>query len=171
MLILTLRVHALYYDKSRLIIGFVAFILVAETATNVYLLIHAIRMPMPRFSLSLNRRLMFHSRQSAVPHQKYQDQVHCEYISALVSCRLTLLIACSMIYNAGAAGAVASAWIPLFYDTVVMLLTMYITVPTIRRSAKGFIVWTIFRDGLLYYAYVHWLPRACCSLRCYVFPG
>ena len=40
----TLRVHALYYNKSRLIIAFVAFILLAETATNVYLLIYAGRM-------------------------------------------------------------------------------------------------------------------------------
>lgn len=37
------RIHALYYDKSRLVIGTVAFILIAETGTNIYLLIGASR--------------------------------------------------------------------------------------------------------------------------------
>lgn len=36
-----LRVHALYFHKSRLFIAFVAFILLAETIANVYLLIYA----------------------------------------------------------------------------------------------------------------------------------
>ena len=40
-LIASHRIHALYYDKSRLVIGIVAFILVAETGTNIYLIVGA----------------------------------------------------------------------------------------------------------------------------------
>ena len=51
-LTLTLRVHALYYDKSRLVVAFVAFILLAETGTNVYLLMYAGRMSISSFLLA-----------------------------------------------------------------------------------------------------------------------
>jgi hypothetical protein len=59
-----------------------------------------------------------------------------------------------MIFNSGTAGSVASAWIPLFYDTVVLLFTLHVTVPSIRRSERGFIVRVILKDGLLYYAVI-----------------
>jgi len=111
-----IRLHALYYDKSRLVLAFMAFILVAETATNVYLLIHAI----------------------PVEHRIYQDQVH----------------ACTMIFNSNRVVSAGSAWIPLLYDTLVLVLTLYITIPSIRRSSEGFIVRTILKDGLSYYAVI-----------------
>ena len=37
------RINALYYDKSRLVVAFMACILLAETVINVYLLVYAIR--------------------------------------------------------------------------------------------------------------------------------
>jgi len=73
-----------------------------------------------------------------VLHYIYQTQVH----------------SCSMIYHSGPAGSAASAWIPLLYDTIVLLLTLYITVPSIRRDGRGHIVRTIFTDGLLYYGVI-----------------
>ena len=57
-----------------------------------------------------------------------------------------------MIFHSGKFGA-ASAWFPLLFDTLVLILTLYVTVPSIRRNTPGNIVRTIFRDGLLYYAY------------------
>jgi hypothetical protein len=62
-----------------------------------------------------------------------------------------------MIYNSNGVLSAGSAWIPLLYDTLVLLLTIYITVPSIRRSGEGFIVRTILRDGLTYYACVFYL--------------
>jgi len=59
-----------------------------------------------------------------------------------------------MIYGSTKVLSAASAWIPLLYDTFVLLLTLYVTVPSIRRSEKGFIVRTILRDGLRYYAVI-----------------
>jgi hypothetical protein len=72
--------------------------------------------------------------------------------------------------------ASATAWIPLLYGTIVLLLTMYRVVPPIRHKEAGHIVQTIFKvrkfgllviprhnsrycisqDGLLYYGYVHY---------------
>jgi len=115
-LMMRIRVYALYYNKSRLVIAFVAFILLAETAANVYLLIYA----------------------GPVIHYIYQTKQH----------------SCGMIFHSGPAGSAASAWIPLLYDTIVLILTLYVTVPSIRRSKKGYIVRTIFRDGLLYYGVI-----------------
>jgi hypothetical protein len=64
-----------------------------------------------------------------------------------------------MIFHSGKAGSAASAWIPLLYDTVVLLLTLYITLPSIREYESGaivrnYLVQTIFTDGILYYWYV-----------------
>jgi hypothetical protein len=42
----------MYYNKSRLVIAFIAFILLAETVTNVYLLVHAGRTPIFKKILS-----------------------------------------------------------------------------------------------------------------------
>lgn len=115
-LMMLIRLHALYYDKSRLVVVFVAFILLGETVANVYLLVHAL----------------------AVPHWKVQDIVH----------------SCSMIFGSVGAGSAASAWIPLLYDTIILLLTLHVTVPSIRRSERGFIVRTILKDGLRYYVVI-----------------
>ena len=72
----------------------------------------------------------------------------------LMCCLSIFLIACSMIYGSPKVLSAASAWIPLLYDTIVLLLTLYVTVPSIRRSEKGFIVRTILTDGLKYYAVI-----------------
>ena len=45
----------------------------------------------------------------------------------------------------------ASAYLPLLYDTVVVLLTIYRTVGQIRQRTAGKIMRVLLRDGLLYY--------------------
>lgn len=35
------RINALYHDRSRLVVGIVAFILAVETGTNIYLIMGA----------------------------------------------------------------------------------------------------------------------------------
>jgi len=115
-LMMLIRINALYYNKSRLVVPFMASILLAETVINIYLLVYAI----------------------PVEHWNIQNQVH----------------SCSMIYGSPKVLSSAAAWIPLLYDTIVLLLTLYVTVPSIRRSERGFIVRTILTDGLRYYAVI-----------------
>lgn len=47
--------------------------------------------------------------------------------------------------------AAASAWIPLLYDTIIFALTLFRTVPPIRREEASYIVKRLLEDGLLYY--------------------
>jgi len=62
---------------------------------------------------------------------------------------------CTMIFDGGLNRLAATAWvwIPLLYDTVVLLFVLYRTIPSIRNKEleAGQIVRTIFHDGLLYY--------------------
>ena len=50
----------------------------------------------------------------------------------------------------------ASAYLPLLYDTVVVLLTIYRTVGQIRQRTAGKIMRVLLRDGLLYYRSVQY---------------
>ena len=64
-----------------------------------------------------------------------------------------------MIFHSPKVLSAASAWIPLLYDTVVLFLTLYITLPSIRKNEHGslahsYVVDTIFKDGILYYVCV-----------------
>ena len=49
--------------------------------------------------------------------------------------------------------ASASAWIPLLYDTIIFGLTLYRTVPPIRREEASYIIKRLLEDGILYYRY------------------
>ena len=69
------RVHALYKNKSPLAIAAVASILMAETVTNVYLLVYAGRMCS---IFSSDERPISFFPNLAVLHNKYQTRVHCE---------------------------------------------------------------------------------------------
>ncbi|THU77465.1 hypothetical protein K435DRAFT_846182 [Dendrothele bispora CBS 962.96] len=69
--------------------------------------------------------------------------------------------ACTMIFtNVGSGIASSAAWIPLIYDTVVLLLTVYKTLPGLfRKTGKVPGTFEIMRrmleDGLLYYRQCH----------------
>ncbi|KIM36585.1 hypothetical protein M413DRAFT_31621 [Hebeloma cylindrosporum] len=64
--------------------------------------------------------------------------------------------ACTMIFDPSINGAItsSSAWIPLFYDTIIFALTLYRTVPPIRRAEASYIIKRLLEDGLLYYSVI-----------------
>ncbi|KAF9474587.1 hypothetical protein BDN70DRAFT_936524 [Pholiota conissans] len=63
--------------------------------------------------------------------------------------------ACSMVFDPAISGAAsASAWIPLLYDTIIFGLTLYRTVPPIRKEEASYIVKRLLEDGLLYYSVI-----------------
>ncbi|KJA16276.1 hypothetical protein HYPSUDRAFT_47476, partial [Hypholoma sublateritium FD-334 SS-4] len=63
--------------------------------------------------------------------------------------------ACSMVFDPEISGAAAaSAWIPLLYDTIIFALTLFRTVPPIRREEASYIVKRLLEDGLLYYSVI-----------------
>ncbi|KAF8148187.1 hypothetical protein B0H34DRAFT_737244 [Crassisporium funariophilum] len=63
--------------------------------------------------------------------------------------------ACSMVFDPSISGAAsASAWIPLLYDTIIFGLTLYRTVPPIRREEASYIIKRLLEDGLLYYSVI-----------------
>ncbi|KAF8959124.1 hypothetical protein BDZ97DRAFT_1761624 [Flammula alnicola] len=63
--------------------------------------------------------------------------------------------ACSMVFDPAISGAAsASAWIPLLYDTIIFGLTLYRTVPPIRREEASYIIKRLLEDGLLYYSVI-----------------
>jgi len=63
--------------------------------------------------------------------------------------------ACTMIFEPSISGlASSSAWLPLLYDTIVMLLTLYKTYPPIRKRESSYIAQRLFEDGLMYYSVI-----------------
>jgi|SRR6188768_871193 len=60
--------------------------------------------------------------------------------------------------NYRSAAATSSAWIPLLYDTIIFGLTLYRTVPPIRREEASYILKRLLEDGLLYYRLVVYRP-------------
>ncbi|KDR67516.1 hypothetical protein GALMADRAFT_161557 [Galerina marginata CBS 339.88] len=64
-------------------------------------------------------------------------------------------LACSMVFDPSISGAAsASAWVPLLYDTIIFGLTLYRTVPPIRREEASYIIKRLLEDGLLYYSVI-----------------
>ncbi|KAH8096916.1 hypothetical protein DFH11DRAFT_1554974 [Phellopilus nigrolimitatus] len=47
-----------------------------------------------------------------------------------------------------------SAWVPLLYDTVVILLTLFRCVEIVKQRTASHIVRTLLRDGLVYYSVI-----------------
>ncbi|KAF5315251.1 hypothetical protein D9619_007444 [Psilocybe cf. subviscida] len=58
------------------------------------------------------------------------------------------------IWHDRSAAASASAWVPLLYDTIIFGLTLYRTVPPIRREEASYIIKRLLEDGLLYYSVI-----------------
>ena len=50
--------------------------------------------------------------------------------------------------------ASSSAWLPLLYDTVVLVLIAHKTLPALRLKNRYSIMKRLLEDGLIYYAYV-----------------
>lgn len=68
-----------------------------------------------------------------------------------------VLTACTMIFDTGKvpkAMAAASAWLPLLYDTVILLLTLNRTLGPVRNKTAGRVMKVLLRDGMLYYSVI-----------------
>lgn len=66
-----------------------------------------------------------------------------------------LVHSCTMIFEPSLSKiASSSAWIPLLYDTFVVMLTLARTVPSIRHRTSSHIVRVLLEDGLLYYSVI-----------------
>ncbi|KAF8895112.1 hypothetical protein BD779DRAFT_1497510, partial [Infundibulicybe gibba] len=48
--------------------------------------------------------------------------------------------------------ASSSAWLPLLYDTIVLGLTLYRTIPSIRNRNASYVMKRLLEDGLIYYS-------------------
>ncbi|GLB38199.1 putative expressed protein [Lyophyllum shimeji] len=60
--------------------------------------------------------------------------------------------ACTMIFDPDISIlASSSAWMPLLYDTTIMGLTLYKTVPVLRHRSVSFVMRRLLEDGLIYY--------------------
>ncbi|KAJ7457598.1 hypothetical protein B0H11DRAFT_2243357 [Mycena galericulata] len=60
--------------------------------------------------------------------------------------------ACTMIFPPNISTiASSSAWLPLLYDSVVLILTLVKTVPLLGRDKGTFVMKRLLEDGLLYY--------------------
>ncbi|KDQ62142.1 hypothetical protein JAAARDRAFT_30050 [Jaapia argillacea MUCL 33604] len=63
--------------------------------------------------------------------------------------------ACTMIFNPSlGAIASASAWLPLFYDTIVLSLTLYRTWMPLRYKQASTVLTALVRGGILYYSVI-----------------
>ncbi|KAF9005466.1 hypothetical protein BDQ17DRAFT_1303846 [Cyathus striatus] len=61
--------------------------------------------------------------------------------------------ACTMIFDPNISViASSSAWLPLLYDTVVLLLTLNRTLPSIKNKNASYVMIRLLEDGLLYYS-------------------
>ncbi|KAG2010295.1 hypothetical protein CC2G_013132 [Coprinopsis cinerea AmutBmut pab1-1] len=63
------------------------------------------------------------------------------------------IVACTMIFSPSVPGwlAASSAWLPLLYDTMVLVLTLYRTLPSLKDRGASFVMKRLFQDGLIYY--------------------
>jgi len=62
---------------------------------------------------------------------------------------------CSMVFDPAVSGAAsASAWMPLLYDTICFGLTVYRTIPPLRREEASYIIKCLLEDGILYYSVI-----------------
>ncbi|KAJ6511905.1 hypothetical protein C8R47DRAFT_1313998 [Mycena vitilis] len=61
--------------------------------------------------------------------------------------------ACTMIFPPGLSTvASSSAWLPLLYDSVVLVLTLVKALPLVRKSNGTYVMKRLLEDGLIYYA-------------------
>lgn len=71
---------------------------------------------------------------------------------AVVHNELSGVLACTMIFDPEISVlASSSAWLPLLYDTVVLALIAYRTLPSLRLKNRYSIMKRLLEDGLIYY--------------------
>jgi len=115
------------------VVGIMMFIRVSAMYTTRWL-VRAVVLAMLIIMFSLNAWLL--SRGQPVAHNPLSG-VH----------------ACTMIFPPELSKiASASAWLPLLYDSVVLVLTLIRTLPLARDRKRAYIVTRLLEDGLIYYS-------------------
>jgi len=72
---------------------------------------------------------------------------------ALIHSPFSGIRACTMIFDPEVTGiATSAAWLPLLYDSVVLVLVLYRTLPSIRDRNATYMMKRFLEDGLIYYA-------------------
>ncbi|KZP11162.1 hypothetical protein FIBSPDRAFT_708454, partial [Athelia psychrophila] len=61
---------------------------------------------------------------------------------------------CSMIFSGNHIATSATAWMPLLYETIVFKLTLFRTLESLKNGETAYLLRTMFRDGLIYYAVI-----------------
>ncbi|KAH8114817.1 hypothetical protein DFH11DRAFT_1544047 [Phellopilus nigrolimitatus] len=65
------------------------------------------------------------------------------------------ILACSMVFVMRLRFLPSlSAWVPLLYDTVVILLTLFRCIEIVKQQTASHIVRTLLKDGLMYYSVI-----------------
>ncbi|KAJ3801995.1 hypothetical protein GGU11DRAFT_805601 [Lentinula aff. detonsa] len=68
------------------------------------------------------------------------------------------ITSCTMIFGEkDSVASSSSAWLPLLYDTVVLILTLRATIPSVRNaqgSTTIYIMKQLLKDGLMYYGVI-----------------
>ncbi|KAF8487698.1 hypothetical protein F5888DRAFT_121764 [Russula emetica] len=65
-----------------------------------------------------------------------------------------LVDSCTGIIDLGRTLASSTAWLPLLFDTTVMVLTMYRTARSVHSRTTSDMFRVLFREGLLYYSFI-----------------
>jgi hypothetical protein len=71
---------------------------------------------------------------------------------AVVHNEMSGVLACTMIFDPQISVlASSSAWLPLLYDTLVLGLTVYKTLPSLKNRNTSYVMKRLLEDGLIYY--------------------
>ncbi|KAJ3747727.1 hypothetical protein DFH05DRAFT_1541249 [Lentinula detonsa] len=132
-LMMLIRIYALYKNQKWVVAG-VAVLLLVEMATYSWLM------------------------STGIPVQHHPN-ITCMYPENNTDGRSNYLyIACTMIFGEkDSVASSSSAWLPLLYDTVVLILTLRATIPSVRNaqgSTTIYIMKQLLKDGLMYYGVI-----------------
>ncbi|KAF8230555.1 hypothetical protein L208DRAFT_1363054 [Tricholoma matsutake] len=131
-LMMLIRINALYLEQKWIARG-LGFLLLLETAVNIWLI----------------------SGGEPVPHNPGSGIHACSLLfNPALYCIFFRIRFLGLIILYITRKNIASlwAWIPLVYDTIIFALTLYRTIPPIRRKEPNLIMRRMLEDGILYYS-------------------
>ncbi|KAJ6466199.1 hypothetical protein C8R45DRAFT_1020853 [Mycena sanguinolenta] len=80
--------------------------------------------------------------------------------------------ACTMIFPPQLSIiASSSAWLPLLYDSVILLLTLTKTLPLLKKGSGTYMIKRLVEDGLIYYTAIFSVTLVLTIMICYSPPG
>ncbi|KAI0372252.1 hypothetical protein BV20DRAFT_1034733 [Pilatotrama ljubarskyi] len=133
-LMMLLRIYAMY-EGRKLVVLFVTAVFLVEFGVNAWLLTHGVG--------KCNSHLKNDLIVNLVPAVRH---------SAGITAK-----ACTMIFDPEKVKgpiASASAWLPLLYDTIVLLFTLKRTYRGIKNPTAGRIMRILLKEGLMYYSVI-----------------